>query len=87
MVKSLTSIHQSLEPIPGNLDKFSRLNMVTHMKITNEIADNILACARAQHVTLRSPIEESLAATLDRSLPATQVSPVTFMGNGLSREF
>ena len=75
----------------GDLDKSQQPNMVTHMKTTIEIADNLLARAkaraRAQHITLRSLIEESLATALDQPLPATNVSPVTFKGNGLSREF
>lgn len=61
------------------------------MKTTIEIADNLLtrakARARARKITLRSLIEESLASTLNQSLPATMVAPVTFKGNGLSREF
>lgn len=61
------------------------------MKTTIEIADNLLtrakARARAEHMTLRSLIEKSLAATLDQPLPETKVSPVTFKGKGLSREF
>jgi hypothetical protein len=61
------------------------------MKTTIELADNLLvrakARARARHVTLRSLIEESLAATLDHPLPSTMVRPVTFKGKGLSREF
>jgi hypothetical protein len=61
------------------------------MKTTIEIADNLLARAkaraRAQRITLRSLIEESLAATLDQPLPEAKVTPVTFKGNGLSREF
>ena len=65
--------------------------MVTHMKTTIEIADNLLsqakARARAQQITLRSLIEESLAATLDKPLPTIMVKPVTFQGKGLSREF
>ena len=65
--------------------------MVTHMKTTIEIADNLLARAkaraRAQRVSLRSLIEQSLAATLDQPIPQTKVTPVTFEGNGLSREF
>lgn len=65
--------------------------MVTHMKTTIELADNLLvrakARARARHITLRSLIEESLAATLDHPLPSTTVRPVTFKGRGLSREF
>ncbi len=65
--------------------------MVTHMKTTIEISNNLLARAkaraRAQHITLRSLIEESLATALDQPLAATRVRPVTFKGNGLSREF
>lgn len=65
--------------------------MVTHMKTTIEIADNLLvrakARARAQRITLRSLIEESLAVTLDQPLPTTKVSPVTFKGKGLRPEF
>ena len=65
--------------------------MVTHMKTTIEIADNILlrakARAREKKITLRSLIEESLTATLDEVLPATRVKPVVFKGKGLSREF
>ena len=65
--------------------------MVTHMKTTIEIADSLLlrakARAREKHITLRSLIEESLAATLDQPVPAARVKPVTFKGKGLSREF
>jgi hypothetical protein len=65
--------------------------MVAHMKTTIEIADSLLlrakARAREKHITLRSLIEESLAATLDQPVRAAQVKPVTFKGNGLSREF
>jgi hypothetical protein len=61
------------------------------MKTTIEIADNLLirakARAREQNTTLRSLIERSLAATLDQPLPATQIKPVTFKGNGLRRDF
>ncbi len=65
--------------------------MVTHMKTTIEIADSLLlrakARAREKHITLRSLIEESLAATLDQPVRAAQVKPVTFKGKGLSSEF
>jgi hypothetical protein len=67
------------------------MNMVTHMKTTIEIADSLLlrakARARERHITLRSLIEESLAATLEQPVRTAQVKPVTFKGNGLSREF
>ena len=65
--------------------------MVTHMKTTIEIADSLLlrakARARERRVTLRSLIEESLASALDQPSDAREVQPVTFRGNGLSREF
>ncbi len=61
------------------------------MKTTIEIADNLLlrakARAREQRTTLRSLIEESLAAALDRPVAAPRVTPVTFKGKGLSAEF
>ncbi len=65
--------------------------MVTHMKTTIEIAEPLLlrakARARERHITLRSLIEQSLAAALDQPQPERQVRPVTFKGKGLSREF
>lgn len=74
-----------------NLDKFTIYSMGAHMKTTIEIADNLLARAKArakdQKITLRSLIEESLAATLDQPLPKAKVRPVTFGGKGLTREF
>jgi hypothetical protein len=66
-------------------------NMVTHMKTTIDISDNLLIRAkkraREKHITLRSLIEESLAASLDQPLPTKRVVPVTFKGKGLSRDF
>lgn len=65
--------------------------MVTHMKTTIEIADSLLLRAkeraRERQVTLRSLIEESLAATLDQPMPSAQVKPVTFKGKGLHPGF
>ena len=65
--------------------------MVTHMKTTIEISDNLLIRAkkraREKHITLRSLIEESLAASLDQPLPTKRVVPLTFKGKGLSRDF
>ena len=65
--------------------------MVTHMKTTIEIADSLLlrakALAREKRMTLRSLIEASLAATLEKPLEAAEIRPVTFKGNGLSRDF
>jgi hypothetical protein len=65
--------------------------MVTHMKTTIEIADPLLARAKARarekRITLRSLIEESLAAALDQPESDVRVRPVTFQGKGLSREF
>jgi hypothetical protein len=61
------------------------------MKTTIEIADPLLirakARAREKRITLRSLIEESLAAALDEPEPVARVMPVTFKGKGLSREF
>ena len=65
--------------------------MVTHMKTTIEISDSLLlrakARAREKRTTLRSLIEESLAATLDKPMESAEIRPVTFKGNGLSRDF
>ncbi len=65
--------------------------MVTHMKTTVEIADSLLlrakVRARDRQMTLRTLIEESLAASLDNPLPPAEIFPVTFKGNGLSRDF
>ena len=74
-----------------DLDMFPLYSMGAHMKTTIEIADNLLTRAktraRKQGITLRSLIEESLAATLDQPLPKAKVRPVTFGGKGLTREF
>jgi len=73
------------------IDMIDLKSMVTHMKTTIEIADTLLlrakARAREKRVTLRSLIEESLAATLDKPLESALIQPVTFNGNGLSRDF
>ncbi len=65
--------------------------MVTHMKTTIEIADNLLLRARARarerRITLRALVEQSLAAALDEAPAVVKVKPVTFKGRGLSREF
>ncbi len=65
--------------------------MVAHMKTTIDIADNLLIraknLAKEKQTTLRSLIERSLAATLDQPVPTKRVVPVTFKGNGLTREF
>ena len=61
------------------------------MKTTIEIADNLLARAKArareQQITLRSLIEQSLAQTLDQPLAPASIKPVTFRGKGLSHDF
>ena len=65
--------------------------MVTHMKTTIDIADNLLlrakARAREEKVTLRTLIEQSLARTLDEGAPVVVVRPVTMGGEGLDPEF
>ncbi|MFK7850045.1 MAG: DUF2191 domain-containing protein [Akkermansiaceae bacterium] len=61
------------------------------MKTTIEIADNLLIRAKRRakekQITLKSLIEESLAASLDQPLQSKQVAPVTFSGKGLTEEF
>jgi hypothetical protein len=61
------------------------------MKTTIEIAEPLLvrakALAREKRITLRSLIEQSLAAALDEPQSVAQIRPVTFKGKGLSREF
>lgn len=65
--------------------------MVPHMKTTIEIADGLLVRARErakqQRITLRALIESSLAETLDREIEPARIEPVTFKGNGLTKEF
>lgn len=67
--------------------------MVTHMKTTVDIADDLLLRAKqeaeASHTTLRSLIEEGLREILGRKSAAKRqpVKPVTFRGKGLQREF
>lgn len=67
--------------------------MVTHMKTTVDIADDLLLRAKkeaeASRTTLRSLIEEGLREVLSRkSRSAHQaVTPVTFRGRGLQPEF
>lgn len=67
--------------------------MVTHMKTTIDIADDLLLRAKqeakASQTTLRSLIEAGLREILGRSAPAQRrrVEPVTFRGEGLQPEF
>ena len=67
--------------------------MVTHMKTTVDIADDLLLRAKkeaeASSTTLRSLIEEGLREVLSRKSSAKQklVKPVTFRGKGLQPEF
>lgn len=67
--------------------------MVTHMKTTVDIADDLLLRAKreaeASHTTLRSLIEDGLREILGRKAAAKRrpVKPVTFRGKGLQREF
>jgi hypothetical protein len=67
--------------------------MVTHMKTTVDIADDLLLRAKreaeASHTTLRSLIEEGLRAVLGRKVAAGEppITPVTFRGDGLQPEF
>ena len=67
--------------------------MVTHMKTTVDIADDLLLrakrAAEASRTTLRSLIEEGLREVLGRRSASkqNQVKPVTFRGGGLQPEF
>lgn len=63
------------------------------MKTTFDIASNILSrsreLAKREHVPLKGLVEEGLLLVIERheSRPTEKVRPVTFRGNGLSREF
>ncbi len=67
--------------------------MVTHMKTTVDIADDLFLRAKkeaeASQTTLRSLIEEGLREVLGRKSESRQktVTPVVFRGNGLQPEF
>ena len=67
--------------------------MVTHMKTTIDIADDLLLRAKqeakASQTTLRSLIEAGLRERLGRSSPSTRrpVEPETYRGEGLQAEF
>ncbi len=65
--------------------------MVTHMKTTVELSDHILIAAkkaaRERSITLRSLIEESLAANLSQHKNTPQIKPITYKGKGLHPEF
>ncbi|MFM7206304.1 MAG: DUF2191 domain-containing protein [Planctomycetaceae bacterium] len=69
------------------------LNMVTHMKTTVDIADDLLLRAKreaeASQTTLRSLIEEGLREVLGRKSLSKRkpIKPVTFRGRGLQPEF
>jgi hypothetical protein len=68
-------------------------NIVTHLKTTVDIADDLLLRAKQQarssRTTLRSLIEEGLREMLGRAATAKRrpIKPVTFRGKGLQREF
>lgn len=67
--------------------------MVTHMKTTIDIADDLLLRAKqeaqASKTTLRSLIEAGLREILGRSSSSKRrpVEPVTYRGEGLQPEF
>ena len=67
--------------------------MVTHMKTTVDIADDLLLRAKreaeASQTTLRSLIEEGLREVLGRKALSKQkpIKFVTFRGRGLQPEF
>ena len=67
--------------------------MVTHMKTTVAIADDLLLRAKreaeASQTTLRSLIEEGLREVLSRKASSKHkpIKPVTFRGTGLEPAF
>lgn len=71
-----------------------QVDMVTHIKTTVDIADDLLLRARkaaaASHTTLRSLIEEGLREVLARKAESANrpaIKPVTFRGKGLQPDF
>lgn len=83
----------SLPRLPIQLTGENAGDMVTHMKTTVDIADDLLLRAKeeakASRTTLRSLIEEGLREVLGRksALKRRAVTPVTFRGKGLQPEF
>ena len=77
----------------NGLKRHGRRNMVTHMKTTIDIADDLLLrskrLARERHVTLRTLMLEGLRRVLENEKPAQpfKVKPVTFKGKGLAPDF
>lgn len=65
--------------------------MVTHMKTTIDIADNLFLRAREraarEKITLRALVERGLARELEEEAGGSELRPVTFRGEGLSPEF
>jgi predicted transcriptional regulator len=65
--------------------------MVTHMKTTIDIADDLLLRAKKmaveRNVTLRSLIEQALAEVLEQGDERVEVNLVTMKGEGLNPEF
>ena len=67
--------------------------MLTHMKTTIDIADDLFLrskqVSRERGVTLRELLSEGLVYVLDKQsvAPAVRVKPVTFKGKGLAPEF
>ena len=74
----------------ARLPTLRSVNMVTHMKTTIDIADNVLASAKAvasrEGVTLRSLIEEGLRLALNRRRATAtrfRLRNASFKGRGL----
>ncbi len=68
--------------------------MVTHMKTTIEISDDLLTrgrkVAEQEHTTLRNLVEEGLSIALaqrSRSPTGFKFRPVVFKGRGIRPEF
>ena len=68
-------------------------DIITHMKTTIDIADDLFLrskqISKERGVTLRELISEGLAVALERrsARPAAHVKAVTFKGKGLAPEF
>ena len=67
--------------------------MVTHMKTTIEIADDIFFRAKETSqetgITFKELVSEGLVYVLEKrkNLVTPQIKPITFKGSGLSPEF
>jgi len=65
--------------------------MVSHMKTTLDIADDLFlrtkSVANKRGVTFRDMVMQGLSLVLESESRAVKIKPVTFKGKGLSPEF